>query len=254
MGQRQSQTNYQAVFFESFSENITKILNQNVQNTAGDTNVFQSITVVVGKDGVLECKNIIVSQSININQKLAGFLESTNDATIRNQLDIALANSLSSEQGQESPAITLVPYSEQNASNTNIMNQRILKIVRNEMQNLNFNNCISNIDANQNIIFPIYGTVKCGSDGTLQISQDAIITSITNCTTSAIVKALFENEEMIDIVNTAESSQKQTITAMPLIIIAVIIVVLIILYFVFKSNSRGGGMTGGVPLNININK
>lgn len=249
MGQSQSQTNYQAVFFESFNQNITEILNKNVQETEGNINSFQSITVFVGRDGVLDCKNINISQTVNINQKLAGFLENTNDTTLKNQIDIAIANSLSSEQGQKSPAVTLVPFTEQNASNTNIMNQRILNIVRNEMKNLNFNNCSSFVDSKQVINFPIYGRVTCGSDGKFMITQDTIITSMSNCTTSAIVKALFENEEMIDIVNTAESSQSQSISALALIIIAVVIVILIILYFVLKG--RGGG--GGVP-GIIINK
>ena len=77
---------------------------------------------------------------------------------------------------------------------------------------------------------------------------------MSECTTSAIVKALFENKEMIDIVNTAKSSQKQTITALPLVIIAVVIVILIILYFVLKRGGRGGG-GGGVPIpTIVVNK
>ena len=246
MGQSQSQTNYQEVFYESFSQNITEILNKNVQETAGSINSFQSITLFIGENGVLDCKDITISQTVNINQKLAGFLQASNDTTLKAQLDAAIATSLSSEQGQKSPAATLVPYSEQNASNTNIMNQRITNIVRNEMKNINFNNCTAFVDSKQVINFPIYGRVTCGADGKFSVSQDTIITSMSDCTTSAIVKALFENKEMIDIVNTAKSSQEQTITALPLVIIAVVIVILIILYFVLK---RGGG-GGGVPISI----
>lgn len=246
MGQTQSTVNYQKIVSDSFSEKLNQIVTQNVQNVQGNVDVLQNINLNFGKDAEITNCSINIIQQATVNQKLASFLRATQEADIKNMLTQAVQNSLDVSQNQKSPAFTLVPYSQQNAQNYQIMATRLTNITKNIIQNLSFNTCIASVDVNQNVIFNFNGKITCTSpDQAFNFTQKVIIDSIVECSISSVVNTLFENTEMMDIVSKAKADQKQTITLSGLImIIALIIVALIVigvLYKMFKSPPKNVG-------------
>lgn len=232
MGQQQSSVNYQQIVYESFSEKISEIINKNIQNTTGSVDIFQNMKITFGTEAELKNCNIAISQNVEVTQKLHSFLQTTQEAQIKNMLDQAIQNSLDTKQNQNSPAFTLVPYSQQSAENYQIMSQKLISITKNIIQNTNFSECIAKLDSLQNLVFEFNGKLDCSPSGLIEITQNLIVENIVNCSTSSIVKNLFENKEMTDIVNKAESDQKQTITLSGLIKLLIVILAIIIIGFV----------------------
>jgi hypothetical protein len=203
----------------------------------------QTITVIVGQKGEIDCRNVIISQEATVSSNLISYFKSTDINNLKNQMMDAVNNSLKSDQKSTSPSVTLVPYNEQSTKNIQVMDTRIKSIIENIVRNETFSSCNVSVNVNQQIVFPIYGKVKCGPDGKLQITQKTIIESLANCMTDTVVTNLFKNTQVKELENNAKSSQSQLVSSAALIIIAivVVIIVLIALYIYVKSKSEGGG-------------
>ena len=183
----------------------------------------------------------IIGCDLNINQKMAldckaqAYFASQNENSLKGEIKNSLDQSFKSDQKQENPSFTLVPYSEQNSSDRVNVSNYIKNIVERNLTTENLNKCLAIAKGAQEGKITILGKYTCTEGKDIKIKQDMLVEQYAQCSSDIVNKTLTDDKFISDLKTKAESSQSN-LTSGYGAIIAIIIILLIVgvvLYFKF---------------------
>jgi hypothetical protein len=227
------------------NQSVTKIINTNkVTNGTFNTNT-NTFTLSIGRYGVLNCKNIDLSQSITSSQKVVL------SNTINNKVDLQniLKGAVSDVIAQKNDSVnSFLSTAFTNQSNSTDIEKNIKNIIETNITDENVTECNSILDnANKGIII-VDGQLNCDN---LKNPQEIISEQFVNAIVNAGSDALLKNTEIANAVNKIEQNNSNTNKG-PLdfltsgsgsllyIIVGIIVIIIIcvIIYYFYRKNQE----------------
>jgi hypothetical protein len=184
---------------------------------------------------------------LNINQKMAldckaqAYFASQNENSLKGEIKNSLDQSFKSDQKQENPSFTLVPYSEQNSSDRVNVENYIKNIVERNLTTENLNKCTTIAKGDQDGKITILGKYSCRPGEGINITQEMLLQQYAQCASDIVNKTLTDDKFINDLKIKAESSQSNLTSGYGAIIALVIILVIVgaAAYFMFKRSPAG---------------
>jgi len=234
---------------ESSKTSVTDIVNKNMLNSftrnlneqSSNCSGTQYAEFIAGQ------QSEIIGCDLNINQKMAldckaqAYFASQNENTLKGEIKNSLDQSFKSDQKQENPSFTLVPYSEQNSSDRVNVENYIKNIVERNLTTENLNKCLAIAKGAQDGKITILGKYTCREGQGIDLTQDMLIQQYAQCGSDIINKTLTDDKFVTDLKIKAESSQSNLTSGYGAIIGLVIILVIVgaAAYFMFKRSPAG---------------
>jgi len=241
MGNRQSSQSSKTSVTDIVNKNMLNSFTRNLNEQSSNCSGTQYAEFLSGP------QSEIIGCDLNINQKMAldckaqAYFASQNENSLKGEIKNSLDQSFKSDQKQENPSFTLVPYSEQNSSDRVNVSNYIKNIVERNLTTENLNKCLAIAKGAQEGKITILGKYTCREGQGIDLTQDMLIQQYAQCGSDIINKTLTDDKFVSDLKTKAESSQSNLTSGYGAIIALVIILVIIgaAAYFMFKRSPAG---------------
>lgn len=236
MGNRQSN--------ESIKKSVTDIINRNIYNSftknVNEQNQTcsgrQDIEFINGEKGeIVNCDTILI-QTLGLDCKAQAYFKSQNENKLTSQIKNSLDQSFTSDQKNENPSFTLVPWSDQSSADTMEIQNYIKNVVERNLTTENLNKCLSIAQGAQKGKFVNQGKIDCSEKGSVGITQEMIVKQYAQCSSDIVNKAIVTDSFINDVVTKAATTQSNVTSGYGAIIgiIVIAIIIFIIIFFLFK--------------------
>ena len=240
---------------QSIKNSVTDIINKNMFNSftkkVNETNVnctgSQNINITTAPTFENINCGLVAGQNMNISCRAESFFRSQDEQKLKTDIQNSLDQSLESNQKNQNPSFTLVPYSDQSSKDLMNIKNYIKNIVEKNLTSVNLNKCIQITKGIQNMNLTLDGKYVCSGDKKLEFNQDLAISQYSKCASDIVTKTLNEDEFINKLATKAVSSQSN-ITSSIGAIVALIVILLIIglfAFFAFKKSPAGIASSAG---------
>lgn len=238
MGNKQSSQSVKNSLTDIINKNTLNSFTRNLNEQSSNCNTNQYAEIETLPGSVVNC-SIDITQKASLDCKSQAYFASQNENILKNDIKNSLDQSFKSDQKQENPSFTLVPYSEQsNQDRVNIQNY-IRNIVDRNLTTENLNKCLMISTGIQQGKLKIGGTVNCPPDkNSISVNQELALQLYAQCGSNIINKTLSDDKFVSDLVTKAESSQSNLTSGFGAIFIMIIVLIifLVVAYIMFKSS------------------
>ena len=240
MGNKQSASSVKTSVTDIVNKNMfnsfTRNLNEQSSNCTGD----QYAEILIGPGAEVNC-GVTGSQKMALSCKAQAYFASQNENSLKNDIKNSLDQSFKSDQKQENPSLTLVPYSQQNSSDRVNVQNYMKNIVEKNLTSENLNKCLAMAKGAQTGKITILGKVNCPPGKSVSMDQELLLEQYAQCGSDIINKTLSEDKFINDIATTASSSQSNLTSGYGAIVGMVIILIIVCIgaYFLFKRSPAG---------------
>jgi len=246
---------------ESSKTSVTDIVNKNMLNSF-TRNMNESSSQCSGTqyaEFLSGPGSEIIGCDLNVNQKMAldcksqAYFKSQNENTLKGEIKNSLDQSFKSDQKNENPSFTLVPYSEQNSSDKVNVENYVKNIVERNLTTENLNKCLAIAKGAQEGKITILGKYACRPGQGIDLTQELVLQQYAQCGADIVNKTLTDDKFISDLKTKAESSQSNLTSGYGAIIALIVILVIIgcVAYFMFKRSPAG--MAEGISKMENVN-
>ena len=245
MGNRQSSQSSKTSVTDIVNKNMLNSFTRNLNEQSSNCSGTQYAEFLSGP------QSEIIGCDLNINQKMAldckaqAYFASQNENSLKGEIKNSLDQSFKSDQKNENPSFTLVPYSEQNSSDRVNVENYIKNIVERNLTTENLNKCIAIAKGAQDGKITILGKYTCRQGEGLNLTQDMLIQQYAQCGADIVNKTLTDDKFVTDLKIKAESSQSNLTSGYGAIIAIIVILLIVGLVVYFKVSMKGGGGGGG---------
>ena len=238
---------------ESSKTSVTDIVNKNMLNSF-TRNMNESSSQCSGTqyaEFLSGPGSEIIGCDLNVNQKMAldcksqAYFKSQNENTLKGEIQNSLDQSFKSDQKNENPSFTLVPYSEQNSSDRVNVENYIKNIVERNLTTENLNKCLAIAKGAQEGKITILGKYTCREGQGIDLTQELVLQQYAQCGADIVNKTLTDDKFVTDLKIKAESSQSNLTSGYGAIIAIIVILLIVGLVVYFKVSMKGGGGGGG---------
>lgn len=189
----------------------------------------------------------IIGCDLNINQKMAldckaqAYFASQNENSLKGDIKNSLDQSFKSDQKQENPSFTLVPYSQQNNSDKVNVENYIKNIVERNLTTENLNKCLAIAKGAQEGKIKILGKYTCREGQGINITQDMLLQQYAQCGSDIVNKTITDDKFITDVATKAASSQSNLTSGYGAVMFMIVVLVIfgIAAYFMFKRSPAG---------------
>jgi hypothetical protein len=234
---------------ESSKTSVTDIVNKNMLNSftknlneqSSQCSGTQYAEFKSGPGSEITGCDLNVKQKMALDCKAQAYFSSQNENSLKSEIKNSLDQSFKSDQKQENPSFTLVPYSEQNSSDRVNVENYIKNIVERNLTTENLNKCIAIAKGAQDGKITILGKYSCRPGEGINITQEMLLQQYAQCASDIVNKTLTDDKFINDLKIKAESSQSNLTSGYGAIMALVIILIIIGIgaYFMFKRSPAG---------------
>lgn len=238
MGSVQSNTSVKQSVTDIMSKNIFNQISKNANSSNQNCTGNQNLDVTIGQYAELNNCPIALSQKLSIDCKTQSYFASQNEANLKSQISNSLDESFKSTQSNENPSFTLVPYSNQQSSDTINTQKYIKDIVERNLTNESLNSCIVIAKGVQNGTFTFNG--KC-TNSNVSFNQDMALKQYAECASTAVSKIISNDENINKLATVAASSQSNLTSSIGAIVVIIVILLIVgtVAYMSFKKSPTG---------------
>lgn len=241
MGNKQSSQSSKTSLTDVVNKNMLNSFTRNMNEQSSNCSGTQYAEFTSGP------QSEIVGCDLNMNQKMAldckaqGYFASQNENSLKADIQNSLDQSFKSDQKQENPSFTLVPYSEQNSQDRVNVENYIKNTVERNLTTENLNKCLAIAKGAQEGKITILGKYTCREGQGIDLTQDMLIKQYAQCGADIVNKTLTDDKFVSDLKTKAESSQSNLTSGYGAIIALVFILIIVgaAMYFMFKRSPAG---------------
>lgn len=243
MGNQQSASSIKTSVTDIISKNMLNSFTKNLNEQSSQCSGNQYAEIKTGPGSIINC-SIDLTQQMALDCKAQGFFTSQNENSLKANIQNSLDQSFKSDQKQENPSFTLVPYSSQNSSDSVNVQNYIKNIVERNLTSENLNKCLAIAKGVQKGVVTLEGTVNCPANRNyINVTQDLVLQQYAQCGADIINKTITDDKFIDQLATTAASSQSNLTSSYGIIIIVIVIILCIILFLYLKSSSSGQSIT-----------
>ena len=161
MGTTQSSYAEKNITTDIINKNMLNSFTRNVNEQSSNCSGTQYAEFLSGPQSEIIGCDLNINQKMGLDCKAQAYFASQNENSLKADIQNSLDQSLKSEQKNENPSFTLVPYSDQ--SNTDIVNvqNHIKNIVERNLTTENLNKCLAIAKGVQEGKITILGKYTC---------------------------------------------------------------------------------------------
>lgn len=235
MGNKQSNISEKTSITDIVSKNMLNSFTRNLNEQNSRCNAIQYAEITSGPGSEINCA-IDLNQKATLNCQAQAYFKSQNENLLKADIKNSLDQSFKSDQQQENPSFTLVPYSQQDSQDrTNVQNY-IKNIVERNLTSENLNKCLAIAKGAQDGKITILGKVNCPpGKNSISINQEMLLQQYAQCGSDIVNKTLTDDKFINDLKVKAESSQSNLTSGYGAIIVLIVILIFVgaFLYFRF---------------------
>ena len=241
MGSTQSSESVKESVTDMVNKNMLNSFTKNVNEQSSQCTGSQYAEFISGPGSEIVGCDLTIGQTMTLDCKAQAYFASQNESSLKAEIQNSLDQSFKSEQAQENPSFTLVPYSSQNNEDRVNVQNYIKNIVERNLTSENLNKCIAIAKGAQEGKITILGKYTCTNGKDISINQDMLLQQYAQCGSDIVNKTITEDKFINDIATTAASSQSNLTSGYGAIMALIIIVVILGIgaYFMFKRSPAG---------------
>ena len=234
---------------ESVKNSVTDIVNKNMLNSftrnlneqSSQCSGTQYAEFISGPGSEIIGCDLKLNQKMALDCKAQAYFASQSENSLKGQIQNSLDQSFKSDQKQENPSFTLVPYSQQNNSDKVNVENYIKNIVERNLTTENLNKCVAIAKGAQDGKITILGKYTCREGQGINLTQDMLLQQYAQCGSDIVNKTITDDKFISDVATKAASSQSNLTSGYGAVMALIIVLVIfgIAAYFMFKRSPAG---------------
>lgn len=241
MGSKQSSYAEKNITTDVINKNMLNSFTRNLNEQSSNCSGTQYAEFLAGPQSDIVGCDLNINQKMGLDCKAQAYFASQNENSLKADIQNSLDQSLKSEQKNENPSFTLVPYS--NQSNTDLVNvqNHIKNIVERNLTTENLNKCLAIAKGAQEGKITILGKYTCKEGKGINLTQDMVVEQYAQCGADIVNKTLTDDKFISDLKTKAESSQSNLTSGYGAVFALVFFLIIIgaAAYFMFKRSPAG---------------
>jgi hypothetical protein len=238
MGNQQSATSVKNSVTDIVNKNMLNSFTHNLNEQSSQCSGSQDAEIITGPGSEVIGCDMNINQKMTLDCKSQAYFALQNENTLKADIQNSLDQSFKSDQKQENPSLTLVPYSSQNSSDTVNVQNYIKNIVERNLTTENLNKCLAIAKSAQQGKVTILGKYTCREGQGINLTQDMLLQQYAQCSSDIVNKTITDDSFVNKVVTKAVSSQSNLTSGYGAIIgiIIILLIVGVVLYFRFAGS------------------
>jgi len=245
MGNRQSSESVKKSTTDIINKNMLNSFTRNLNEQSSQCSGTQYAEITTGPQSDIIGCDLNLKQTMALDCKAQAYFASQNENSLKGQIQNSLDQSFKSDQKQENPSFTLVPWSDQSNSDTVEVQNYIKNIVERNLTSENLNKCLAIAKGAQEGKITILGKYTCRQGEGINLTQDMLLQQYAQCGSDIVNKTITDDKFISDVATKAASSQSNVTSGYGAIIALIVILVVIGVfgYFAFRKSPAGMAST-----------